>query len=166
MPDATSDAPAAFTHRPALGAALGSGVTLTALPEGHVVLLLTRAGAPAPDLPGLRPAGPGQWLLVGDAPLAADDLAALAARLPDVALSEQSHGRVRIAVVGAQAAAMLARGTAVDLDVLAIGRSATTMIGPIGVHLTRTGAGAFELMVLRSFAAALWHDLKAMAAEY
>ncbi|MFT3973555.1 MAG: sarcosine oxidase subunit gamma family protein [Amaricoccus sp.] len=157
-----------FSHRPALGPALGSGVTLTALPEGgHVVLLLTRAGAPAPDVAGLRPAelrpaGPGQWFVVGDGPA---DLAALRA-LPDVAVSDQSHGRVRIAVAGAQAAAMLAKGTAVDLDGLAVGASVTTLVGPLGVHLTRTGPAAFELMVLRSFAAALWHDLGAMAAEY
>ena len=42
--------PAAFTHRQALHGAGGNGVTLTALPEGHVVLLLTRAGARAPDV--------------------------------------------------------------------------------------------------------------------
>lgn len=156
----------AFTHRPALGSALGSGVTLTALPEGHVVLLLARAGAPAPEVEGLRPAGPGQWYLVGDAPLGADALAALAERLPDVAVSDQSHGRVRIAVSGTKATAALAKGTAVDLDALPVGASATTLVGPLGVHLTRTGEAAFELMVLRSFAAALWHDLETMAAEY
>lgn len=155
-----------FSHQPALGGALGSGVALRALPEGHVVLLLGRAGAPAPDLPGLRLAGPGQWFLVGDEPMGAEALAALSARLGDVAVSDQSHGRVRIAVSGAKATAMLAKGTGADLDALPVGASATTMIGPLGAHLTRTGEAAFELMVLRSFAAALWHDLEAMAAEY
>lgn len=147
-------------------AALGGGVAVTALPEGHVLLLLARAGAPMPEVEGLRPAGPGQWFAVGDAPLTEADLAALAARLPDVALSDQSHGRVRVAVAGPQAVAMLAKGTAVDLERMEVGRSVTTLIGPLGVHLTRTGEMAFELMVLRSFAAALWHDLEAMAAEY
>lgn len=151
-----------FVHRPALG----GGATLRALPEGCVVLLLGRAGAPAPDVEGLRAAGPGQWFLVGDAPLGPKGPAALAARFPGMALSDQSHGRVRIVVEGDKAAAMLAKGTAVDLDGLGIGASATTLVGPLGVHLTRTGATAFELMVLRSFAAALWHDLEAMAAEY
>ena len=162
-----SDArPDRFARDLALGGAGGRGVTLTALPEGHVVLLLTRAGAPAPDLPGLRPAGPGQWFVVGDSPLAAAELAALA-RLPGVAVSDQSHGRVRIAVAGAQAAAaMLAKGTAVDLEALPVGASTATLIGPLGVHLTRTADRAFELVVLRSFAAALWHDLEVMAAEY
>lgn len=159
MSDARAEA---LAHSPALR----GGVTLTALPEGHVVLLLTRAAAAAPDAPGLRPAGPGQWFMVGDTPLGAADLAALIARLPDVAVSDQSHGRVRIAVAGARAAAMLAKGTAVDLEALPVGASTATLIGPLGAHLTRTAETAYELMVLRSFAAALWHDLEAMAAEY
>jgi sarcosine oxidase subunit gamma len=156
---------ASYIHRAALGGALGAGVTLRALPEGHVVLLLTRTGAPVPDVPGLRPAGPGQWFLVGEATLAAEELAALAG-LPGVAVSDQSHGRVRIEVAGEKAAAMLAKGTALDLEALAVGASATTLVGPLGVHLTRTGATSYELMALRSFAAALWYDLEAMAAEY
>jgi sarcosine oxidase, subunit gamma len=155
-----------ITHRQALRGAGGNGVMLTAMPEGHVVLLLTRAGAPAPAALGLRPAGPGQWLMVGDAPLGAEDLTALVARLPDVVVIDQSHGRVRIMVGGAQAAEMLAKGTAVDLEALAVGASASTLVGPLGVHLTRTTAVSYELVVLRSFAEALWHDLEAMAAEY
>lgn len=158
--------PAAFTHRQVLHGTAGSGVTLQPLPEGHVVLLLARAGAPAPDVPGRRPAGPGQWFMVGEAPLSAEELAALVARLPDVAVSDQSHGRVRIVVEGARAAEMLAKGTAVDLEGLAVGASASTLVGPLGVHLTRTSAASYELMVLRSFAEALWHDLEVMAAEY
>lgn len=146
--------------------ALGPGVTLAALPEGQVLLLLGRAGAPEPNLAGLRAAGPGQWFLVGDAPLPEPGMADLAARLPDVAISDQSHGRVRIAVSGPQSLAMLAKGTAVDLARMPVGGATVTLIGPLGVHLTRTGETTFELMVLRSFAAALWHDLEAMAAEY
>jgi sarcosine oxidase subunit gamma len=156
----------AFTHRQALHRARGDGVTLKALPEGQVVLLLTRAGAQAPDISGLRPAGPGQWFMVGDEPLSAEDFASLVARLPDVAVSDQSHGRVRIVVEGAQAAAMLAKGTAVDLEALAVGGCANTLVGQLGVHLTKTAASTYELMVLRSFAEALWHDLEVMAAEY
>lgn len=153
-------------HRPALGGPIAGGVTLTALPEGRVLHLLARAGAPAPDLDGLRPMAPGQWLLVGDHPMDGAEVARLAARLPDVAICDQSHGRVRIAVAGPRAAAMLAKGTAVDLDAMAVGASAATLVGPIGVHLTRTGGQAFELVVLRGFAESLWHDLAAMAAEY
>lgn len=151
---------------PRARAALGGGVAVTALPEGHVVLLLARAGAAAPDLPGLRAAGPGQWFLVGDAPLGPDALAALAAKLPDVAISDQSHGRARIAVAGDKAVVVLAKGTAVDLERMPVGGSVTTLIGPLGAHLTRTGGAAFELMVPRSFADAMWHELEAMAAEY
>lgn len=159
-----SDKP--FSSKPALAGVLGDGVTLKALPEGHVVMLLTREGQPAPEAAGLRPAGPGQWLKVGDEPLPPEDLAALGARLPDVAISDQSHGRVRIAVAGGKAAAMLAKGTAVDLAALPLGESVATLVGHLGVHLTRTGEAEFELLVLRSFATALWHDLEAMAAEY
>ena len=67
--------------------------------------------------------------MVGDAPLSAEDFAALVARLPDVAVSDQSHGRVRIVVEGAKAAAMLAKGTAVDLETLAIGARPTPWSG-------------------------------------
>ena len=47
-----------------------------------------------------------------------------------------------------------------------MGASASTLVGPLGVHLTRTARRRYELMVLRSFAEALWHDLEVMAAEY
>ena len=157
---------AAFNHRQVLHGAGGNGVTLKALPEGHVVLLLTRAGAQAPDVPGLRPGGPGQWFMVGEAPLSAEELAALVARLPDVAVSDQSHGRVRIVVEGARAAEMLAKGTAVDLEALAVGAYAITLVGTLGAHLTKMAATTYEVMVLRSFAEALWDDLEVMAAEY
>ena len=57
-------------------------------------------------------------------------------------------------------------GHCIDLDALPVGASTATLVGPLGVHLTKTAETAYELMVLRSFAAALWHDLEAMAAEY
>jgi sarcosine oxidase subunit gamma len=104
--------------------------------------------------------------MVGDVPLNAEEFAGLVSRLPDVAVSDQSHGRVRIVVDGAKAAAMLAKGTAVDLEALAVGACATTLVGTLGVHLTRTAATTYEVMVLRSFAAVLWEDLEVMAAEY
>ena len=158
-----SDLGDGFTHRPALAGPVGGGARVTALPEGGVLHLLARAGAPAPELDGLRAAGPGQWFLVSEAPA---DVAALAARFPDLAICDQGHGRVRIAVEGPRAAEMLAKGTAVDLERMAVGASAQTLIGPIGAHLTRTGDQAFELMVLRGFADSLWRDLEAMAAEW
>lgn len=154
-----------FLQRFALAGLEGGGVQVAALPEGHVVLILGRAGAPAPALDGLRPAGPGQWFLVGDAPLSEAGFAAVAAT-PDCAVSDQSHGRTRIAVAGPRAAALLAKGVALDLEGLSVGASATTLLGPIGVHLTRTGPEAFEVMALRSFAVSLWTDLMEMAAEY
>ncbi len=135
------------------------GASLSVLPESGLWLLLGRAGGPAPDLPGadLRPAGPGQWFLLGDA---------LPEGIGDFAVSEQGHGRIRIVVEGPDAAALLAKGTALDLDALAVGASAQTLIGPIGAHVTRAGERRFELMVLRSYAESFWHDLGEMATEY
>lgn len=169
-------------HRPALASTpipAPSDVTITALPEGHVVQVIgkpndvdlqdgltTLAG---PDPHAVRAAGPGQWFLVGDAPLSRDAFLALVAALrPLGAAIDQSHGRVRIRVEGAAVERMLAKGTAVDLDARAfpVGRSATTLIGHVSVHLTRVGTNAFEIMVLRGFAESLWQDLTVMSAEF
>ena len=51
-------------------------------------------------------------------------------------------------------------------DVFAIGQSAMTQIGHIGAMITRTGDAEFEIMVLRSFAESLWHEIHQMAAEF
>lgn len=138
-------------------------VTVALRPAGPMVLLLGPPGAAAPDLPGLRAVAPGQWLLL-DA--AAADAGALAARLPGFAASEQGHGRLRLVVEGPAAAALLAMGTGVDLEAMAIGASAATLFGPIGAHLTRTGPEAWEILVLRSFADSLRQDLEEMAREF
>lgn len=138
-------------------------VTVALRPAGPMVLLLGPPGAAAPDLPGLRAFAPGQWLLL-DA--AAADPAALAARLPGFAVSEQGHGRLRLAVEGPAAAALLAMGTGADLEAMAVGASAATLFGPIGAHLTRTGPDAWEILVLRSFADSLRQDLEEMAREF
>ncbi|OQP84800.1 hypothetical protein BTR14_18255 [Rhizobium rhizosphaerae] len=165
-------------HHPVLGgkAALRlKDVTLEALPEGHVLQLLAAAPEAGPGLrerigdSDLRPLAPGQWLLIGNAPLTPEDLTGLEERLKPVAdIVDQSHGRVRIALSGPAARAVLAKGTAVDLDAAAfpVGHAAQTLIGHIGAHLARTGEDSFELTVLRGFAESLWDDLAQMAAEF
>ncbi|EJZ19357.1 sarcosine oxidase subunit gamma family protein, partial [Rhizobium sp. Pop5] len=82
-------------------------------------------------------------------------------------IMDQSHGRVRIRVSGRYSRALLARGTAVDLDaaVFPQGRSVMTMVGHISVQIARTGDDSFELTVLRSFAESLWDELRHMAAS-
>ncbi len=173
-------------HRPALaGARSGvfgpqpATVTLTALPEGHVVRVLAAPGAEhlADRLAVLgdgrphavRSSGPGQWLIVGDVPLAPGRLKAMEAGLESLAaLVDESHGRVRIAIAGPPIEAVLAKGNGVDLALAAfpVGHGAVTMIGHANVHLTRIGDDRFEILVMRSFALDLWADLIGMALEF
>lgn len=142
-------------------------VTLEA-PEGLTILqLLGKPGsAPPAGLPAgvsLRAAGPGQWFAVS--PAGTDVSAVLVSGFDAV---DQSHGRVLIRVSGGPVRRMLAKGTAVDLhpESFAIGASAMTLIGHIGVNLTRTDEDEFELLVLRGFAESLWEDLIGMAREF
>jgi sarcosine oxidase subunit gamma len=155
-----------------------NGVSLDALPEGTVLHLLARASdADLSDLRShmvaaglsLRSVSPGQWFAVGTNLLAHTELQALAATLkPNVDIVDQSHGRVRILLKGPQAARVLSKGTAVDLDSTAfpVGHSTTTLIGHITAHLTRVETDGFELVVLRGFAESLWDELAIMSREF
>lgn len=178
----------ALLHRPALaGAKSGSfgssstiaRMTLTAMPEGHVLHVL--AAQASGDIGSVisqvgdggahavRPYSPGQWFVVGDAPLSAAELADKASSLTGRAsIADQSHGRVRIGITGASVEAVLAKGTAVDLDQerFVIGYSAMTLIGHISALITRTGTESFELLVLRGFAESLWDELIQMSLEF
>lgn len=163
----------ALAHPP-LGAA-GASLRMSAVAEGHVLQAL--AAPNALDIAkrlvdigdggpfAVRPLSPGQWFVVGDAPLSTAEFRRKAGEVADVAaLSDQSGGRVRIALAGAGAETVLARGTAVDVSPASfpLGHSAQTLFGHIGIHLTRIGDDAFELMVLRSFAESLWEELSAL----
>ena len=155
------------------------GVTLAALPGGRLIHALARAGAEAEPLQPLlaalsdgsphamRPYAPGQWFVLGSEPLRPGEWARLTAEAgPALALSDQSHGRVRLSLEGRRARSVLARGTGVDLDetVFTPGHSAATLFGHIGIHLTCLAPERFELIVLRGFAESLWHEL-AQAAQ-
>ncbi len=157
----------------------GKDIALEALPEGHVILVMGKPGAdtiknrivPLSDgtSHAVRAAGPGQWFIVGDQPKTKGQLEALFAALgPDVYGVDQSAGRVRIHLHGARVESVLAKGTAVDLALTSfpVGNATTTLVGHISTHITRTGKHAFELMVLRGFAASLWDDLVQMSAEF
>ncbi|AWM28041.1 sarcosine oxidase subunit gamma family protein [Sinorhizobium fredii] len=172
----------AIVHRSALAPAprvASHRIAIIALPEGHVVQVFERA--PGADLlavladaagtapHAVRTAGPGQWFIVGDEPLPRDTFLDLANALgPHAATVDQSHGRVRIRVEGTMVERMLAKGTAIDLDIGAfpVGHSAATLLGHVSVHLTRLDATAFEIMVLRGFASSLWEGLERMSAEF
>nr|WP_316650813.1 sarcosine oxidase subunit gamma family protein [uncultured Gellertiella sp.] len=178
----------AVISRPALasvapgrfGANAGTaGIVLEALAEGHVLHLLanpkdasardsaaalaTQFGAP------LRVTSPGQWYLAGDRVLAPGEFRALETRLaPALAISDQSHGRVRIGVSGTDVEAMLAKLMAADLALAAfpVDHGTTLFAGHVAVHAFRTCASAFELMVLRGFAVDLWESLVQASLEF
>jgi sarcosine oxidase subunit gamma len=145
---------------------------IVARPAGHVLQILappfadgtaSRVGELSDgDAHALRCAGPGTWYLVGDAPLAPEDIAEREARLgPRTRIVDQTHGRFRLEISGPGAARVLATGTAVDLSLarFPIGSACETQFGHIGIHITRTGADRFELLVGRSFATSLWEEL-------
>jgi len=169
-----------LVHRPAVSGAFASGagaVTLRPLPEGRVIQVLGKpdggdlrqalgefAGA---EPHGLRSAGPGQWFIVGDAPIGHGEFQAMAAKFATHAfLVDQSHGRVRIGLKGTRISDVLAKGTGVDLEAIAVGESAMTLVGHISVHLTRLTPDSIELMVLRGFSESLWDDLVRMSREF
>ena len=178
----------ALLHRPALAGAksgsfgapaTGNRITLAALPEGHVLqVLASRGNAGLEDLirqvgdgnpNAVRAYSPGQWFVVGDAALSPADISGKAALLSGKAsIADQSHGRVRIGISGTAVEAVLAKGTAVDLDraKFPVGHSAMTLIGHISALVTRTGEDGFEILVLRGFAESLWDELIQMSLEF
>ncbi len=99
------------------------------------------------------------WIVTGDSTVPA----ALAKALPaDVAsLTALSHARVRIALQGSAAVALLGKLVAVDLrpQSFAVGSFAQTGLHHVGVLLERLGPDSFELYVLRTFAASTWEWL-------
>jgi sarcosine oxidase, subunit gamma len=145
---------------------------LKPLPEGHVLHALaapngvdvTKELARISDgtAHAVRAYAPGQWFVVGDGTLTAADMRRKVAALrTDIALSDQSHGRVRLAVSGPQARLLLAKGSAVDFSTrkFPLGLSAVSRFNHIDVHVTRIGDDRFELMTLRSFGESLWEEL-------
>lgn len=169
-------------HRAALGdkePLSFMGVTLRALPEGHVLHVLSESAdgdlsgairtALGTDDKAVRFVSPGQWFVVGDAPITGDAFALTSEKLKGLGdVVDQSHGRIRIEVTGPKASAVLAKGTAADLSLASfpVGHATTTLIGHIGAHITRTADEGFELMVLRGFAVSLWDELADLSGEF
>jgi sarcosine oxidase, subunit gamma len=99
--------------------------------------------------------GPDEWLLV-----APPEQAGLALRLERAlaqlphSLVDVSHRQMALLVHGLQAAAVLAGGCPLDLDLQAfpVGMCTRTVLGKAEVVLWRTDAQAFRLEVWRSFA--------------
>ncbi|MGJ8621429.1 MAG: sarcosine oxidase subunit gamma [Yoonia sp.] len=111
----------------------------------------TGAGLPAPN----RRDGPVTWFghgvwMVSDA-----------VTLDGAAITDQSDAWAVVKVQGETAEDVLARLVPIDLRAVAFGENdvAKTMLGHMSVTITRIGADAFEIMVMRSMAGTLVHDL-------
>jgi sarcosine oxidase subunit gamma len=166
-------------HRPAISMASVRGsdaFAMKALPEGTLIHILGKPGGEdlTPMLRNLfggeensiRAFGPGQWLVVKEEPADHADLQAIFERLGGQAFAvDQTHGRIRIEVSGRAVTSVLAKGTAVDVESLAIGQSAMTMVGHISVHLTRCASDRYELIVLRGFGQSLWDEIADMSID-
>lgn len=87
----------------------------------------------------------------------------MGADCPDIpaAYVDQSDAWAIVRIDGADAAAVLARLTPVDLrdSVFKRGHTARTLIGHMTGGITRLGVRSFEVMVMRSMAGTLVHDL-------
>jgi sarcosine oxidase subunit gamma len=148
---------------------MGDGTRLNLRTGATILLLLSRPGSidevwirqriGATSPVDLRPFSPGQWLLVSDASL---DQAAIALELKDeIDIVDQSHGRVRLELAGPNVEQMLAHATGLDLHV-GLAASTMTLLGHIGVHLTRMAPDMFELIAMRSFAESLVDEITRM----
>lgn len=96
--------------------------------------------------------GPGQALIMG-------------ARVGDVAGSvvDQSDGWAIVQVAGPDVEDVLARLVPVDLRKMKAGHTARTLIAHMTGSVTKTGRQTYELMVMRSMAGTLVHDLERAA---
>ncbi|MBM1688763.1 sarcosine oxidase subunit gamma family protein [Sulfitobacter geojensis] len=103
--------------------------------------------------------GRGEVMLIGAAPDAA--------LANHAAVVDQSDAWAVVSVSGAGAVDVLARLVPLDLRAATFkrGHTARSQLGHMNASITRTGADAFQIMVFRSMAGTLLHDLKqAMAA--
>lgn len=150
------------------------GVTFSVRHPMSIVTVIARAGqgeATAAALKGYEAqwAGPEQWFVLagnrGEGALYRE----LKAKLSGLAsVSDQSHGRVLLRLVGPKARAVLAKGTPVDLhpDAFPVGKSALTQMAHVGVHLTRVGADTYDLSVFRGFAESFWEWITEQSEEF
>ncbi len=69
-----------------------------------------------------------------------------------------SHGRIRLAIDGAKARALLAKGIAVDLrpSVFRVGDFAQTALHHTGILLEQRAESRYELFALRTYSASIW----------
>lgn len=94
--------------------------------------------------------GPGQALVMGDCP-----------SLPGAAMVDQSDAFASLRLEGADTRGVLARLTPLDMrpGVFGPGQTARTLIGHMTGQITPVAADAFEVMVFRSMAGTLLHEV-------
>jgi len=106
------------------------------------------------------------WVIGADAALAHELTAAVDVSVGTV--TSLSHGRVRIAVRGAVARAMLAKLLNIDLDPqeFAMGQARQTGLHHTGVLCERSAEDRYDLYVMRTYAASIWECLVDAALVY
>jgi heterotetrameric sarcosine oxidase gamma subunit len=117
----------------------------------------------------VRFAGPGEWLAVSPTETPDSLQRNLSLLFAEIAyIVDQSEGRVVLRLSGPNVRRLLAKGVATDLhpSAFAIGTASNVLCGHVSVNLARTGDNEFELIVMRSFAEALFDDLRLMGREF
>ncbi len=160
----TADASASADH---LAVALRQAITvvLAAAGQDRAVAAVLAADE---DI-SVRFSAPGEWLVVSGAQTPELLHQAVSALLGETAhCIDQSHGRVLMRLSGPNARAILAKGVGIDLHPSAfrIGQSANVLCGHISINLALVGDDQFELIVMRSFAESLLHDLRQMGRAF
>ena len=106
------------------------------------------------------------WVVSADAALAGE----LAGRVdPTVGtVTSLSHARVRIAIRGASARAVLGKLLSIDLhpEVFTVGRAQQTGLHHTGALCERSAADRYELYVLRTYAVSSWECIVDAALEF
>ncbi|PJI92457.1 sarcosine oxidase subunit gamma [Yoonia maricola] len=94
--------------------------------------------------------GHGTWIVAGDVALGGM-----------AAVTDQSDAWAAVSISGARATDVLARLVPIDLGASGFKTNhvAKTMLGHMSVTITRVGPDAFEIIVMRSMARTLVHDL-------
>ena len=106
------------------------------------------------------------WVVSADAAFGEQLAAALPATVGTA--TSLSHSRVRIAIRGAAAPAMLAKLLSVDLDPqrFAVGQARQTALHHSGVLCEHSAADRYDLYVMRTYAASIWESLVDAALVY
>jgi heterotetrameric sarcosine oxidase gamma subunit len=137
-----------------------SGLALTGCLAAWGIADLPASGRCENGASVLLPVGPDIWFLLADAPAPTEGAF-------DLAL-DMTGAWTRIAISGANASVLLAKGCAIDLHprMFAAGACAAAGFAGMRTAIWRTEAGGFELLVGRSYALSLWEWLVDAASEY